>query len=871
VRPAIIDQMEGSYTQDRWPDMLANYEGEALWYRGIAYAAAWDWNLGASTGMSNLNFEVIGMDPFTVRDVVLGASPADIIARLLTDPHFGLGFPSAYLGNWTKYRDYCLAFGLFLSPSYTAQEEASSILGKLMKLTNSGLLFSEGVLKIVPFGDTALSKTMAADGYDASYTPNIQPVYELNDDDFIVDGTEDPIIIDRRPVVDSFNHVQVEYLDSDNQFNAEIAEAKDLVAIEYYGLRTMDPLQAHEITLAGAAKIIAQNILQRSLYVRNTYTFKLGWKYCLLEPGDFVTITDPPSGLNHTPVRIISIEEDDTGLLTIEAEDAPPGVSHAEMYPHQEARGFTQDYNTPSGAVNTPVAFEAPWPMTLNGHEVRIAASVGVNSGGCHVWISSDGDSYTRVGIITAPACHGFLTAQMVKFADRSIAGTCSVDLSESGGILTSGSQQDAENKFTLAWVDGEFVAFTTAELQASPFHYQLKGFMRRGLYASRITAHTERSPFVLCDDRLFRYAYDPDLAGKSIHIKLQAFNRYGSGAQDLADVMAYSCNLVGYLPTPINLYRSVAPEGSIVFTWDAGGQMPSYFAGYRLYYAHGTATSISNMSLLAPGFVSSSFKFDGLAAGNYTFAVTAVNSVGRESEPCWLSAYISDPSLPLTWPGGSHTEAWNGTWADLPDRWDLLGPHWDALGPLPVDGGGYTCATIDLGANKWTRPIATASMYAGDLVSVTFQMRTGLHADGGPTGNWRPLGYVAARYVQVKAIISGDGTKVGSITVRCAAVTLSLFTNDLNTSTATNNATFHRHGPGHFSVGSNGDTDSVLLATIDAIQGVGPGFTWEVVSKSDSIPSSGFPAATFKVYNSSGTPTDAIVDVTLKIAQKVL
>ncbi|MBF0157717.1 MAG: hypothetical protein HQL57_11080 [Magnetococcales bacterium] len=574
ISPAIIDQADGGYTQDRWAEMLAHYEDEGLWYRGIAYAAAWDWNLGASTGMPNLNFEVIGMNPFTVRGIVLGANPADIVMRLLTDAHFGLGFPSTYLGDWAKYRDYCLAAGMFLSPSYTAQEEASSILGKLMRLTNSGLLFSEGVLKIIPFGDTALSKTVAADGYNASYTPNIQPIYELNDDDFIVDGAEDPVIIDRRPVADSYNHVQVEYLDSDNQFNAEIAEAKDPVAIEYYGLRTMDPLQAHEITLAGTAKAIAQNILQRSLYVRNSYTFKLGWKYCLLEPGDFVTITDPASGLNHTPVRIVSIEEDDTGLLTIEAEDAPPGVSHSETYPHQEARGFTLDYNTPSGAANPPVIFEAPWPFTANGHEIRIAASVGVNSGGCHVWFSNDGDSFVRVGVITAPACHGFLTEQMAKFADGSTTGTCSVDLSESGGILTSGGAEDANNKTTLAWVDGEFISFTTAELQANPFQYKLKGLMRRGLYATKATTHAERSPFTLCDDRLFRYAYDPDLAGKTIYVKLQAFNQFGAGTQDLANAVAYPCTLVGYLPTPTNLYRSVAPEGSIVFGCGSFGTM---------------------------------------------------------------------------------------------------------------------------------------------------------------------------------------------------------------------------------------------------------------------------------------------------------
>ncbi|WP_409261980.1 phage tail protein [Neisseria gonorrhoeae] len=37
----------------------------------------------------------------------------------------------------------------------------------------------------------------------------------------------------------------------------------------------------------GGAKV-AQQLLQRALYVRSEYEFKLGWKY-LLEPMDIVT------------------------------------------------------------------------------------------------------------------------------------------------------------------------------------------------------------------------------------------------------------------------------------------------------------------------------------------------------------------------------------------------------------------------------------------------------------------------------------------------------------------------------------------------------------------------------------------------------
>jgi len=52
----------------------------------------------------------------------------------------------------------------------------------------------------------------------------------------------------------------------------------------------------------------------------NSYTFKLGWKYCLLEPMDLVQITDARLGPSALTVRITAVEEDDEGTLSITAE-----------------------------------------------------------------------------------------------------------------------------------------------------------------------------------------------------------------------------------------------------------------------------------------------------------------------------------------------------------------------------------------------------------------------------------------------------------------------------------------------------------------------------------------------------------------------
>ena len=68
--------------------------------------------------------------------------------------------------------------------------------------------------------------------------------------------------------------------------------------------------------------------MQRSQYVRNApHKFKIGWRYVLLEPMDIVPITDAVCGLDAQAVRVLSVEEDEEGGLTIEAEEIATGAS----------------------------------------------------------------------------------------------------------------------------------------------------------------------------------------------------------------------------------------------------------------------------------------------------------------------------------------------------------------------------------------------------------------------------------------------------------------------------------------------------------------------------------------------------------------
>ena len=50
-----------------------------------------------------------------------------------------------------------MAQGIWLSPALTEQSSAASFLDTLAQLTNAGLVWSGGTLKVIPYADTPLS------------------------------------------------------------------------------------------------------------------------------------------------------------------------------------------------------------------------------------------------------------------------------------------------------------------------------------------------------------------------------------------------------------------------------------------------------------------------------------------------------------------------------------------------------------------------------------------------------------------------------------------------------------------------------------------------------------------------------------------
>lgn len=530
-----LTKFSGRVGQGTWSLLTSSFSAQAVPYSGIAYVAAQDYPLPDAT-VQNHNFEVQAPLAYHLGSTIPDVDMALVALDVLGNARYGALFPAARM-NFSLWSRYCRAAGLLMSPAFTEQMSAAEMLRTAAQLTNTAAVWSAGALKMIPYGDQALT------GNGATYTPNVTPVYALDDSVLLpFAGNGEPIKQSSKPRADAWNHVRIEYKDRANDYNLAIAEAKDQADIDAFGLRSSQVITAHWIGDANVARSVAQLILQRSLYVRATYKFRLPWTFSLLEPMDLVTLTDPGIGLNATAVRIISIDEAEDGELELEAEEFPAGVAAAALYTPQVGTGYAANYNAVPGNVSAPVLFEAPAELTTTGLEVYAAVTgTSADWGGCGVWVSLDGTAFTRVGTVYGGARYGSLTAAIS-------AGNLPVSIL--AGQIVAASAADAAALTSLCYIGGsnpEYLAHQGATLTGT-LAYTLSGLVRAA-YGTTSTAHATSDPFVRVDDAIGKSGPLPlSMVGKTITFKFTSFNVYGNAEQDLASVTAYTYTLTGYM-----------------------------------------------------------------------------------------------------------------------------------------------------------------------------------------------------------------------------------------------------------------------------------------------------------------------------------
>ena len=621
----------GMDNQAPWPWMAGAHPERAISYPQTCYVASPNLELSNSATVPSFNYEVAG------RDLAPGkqdAAPISIIRGILSDVQIGVGFPAKYLADTMQFENYCIVNGVYFSPAYDSQKEAHELIAALLEAANAAPVWSQGKLKIVPYG----LAEQTANG--ATYIPPKAPLYDITHDDLVYTEGETPITIKPNLTTDRYNVQPVEILNRKNDYNVEPIKATDDADISQRGIRTADSIEMHFITEPDVATFAAQAILQRKLYIAAQYEFTLSWRHCLLDPMDVVTLTDEILGLDRHPVRILTIEEDEELNLKITAEDCPDGINSPTVYTTQAAQRPKMDYNSAPPDINPPVLFEPP-AQVAEAMTICMAASGKKNTwSGANIWASYDGNTYKRIGTIEQPARHGFLLEPLRHGYSHDTNNTLVVDVSMSSAELLTATEEDADNHNTLCWVDGELIAYQNAELIA-PYQYKLTN-LRRGVYGTEIKAHPIDSKFVRVDDAVVRYKYRAEDIGKRFYLKFTSFNIFGNAEQSLADVEPYIFTIRGADAIEQPEFTVVQNGESLTATLAMSiNSTSNIYYKYELRYGSSWETGT-----LVDRFASNIYTFRAPGEGTLTFWLKAIDGRGNYSKKAGR-AIVSVVDLP--------------------------------------------------------------------------------------------------------------------------------------------------------------------------------------------------------------------------------
>lgn len=677
ITVSALEFADGDYAQVPNPQITSLFPGEDLAYRGVAYVYGPGYQLDASATVPQLHFVLSGFftntcplypsvitlhqnqPPFASLTVNIGfadASPPRCAYDLLTNPIYGAGFPGALIdpglfssasaevpgvGDAT-WETYCQAIGIGFSAVLDSTESANAILQRWCELTNTAPVWTGTTLKFIPYGDTYIPAPNP--GYQSPnpfnigqryYNPNVTPLFDLDDDDFeqSKNEKEDPVIVSRKDIADIYNVVRLAFKDRTNAWNDNVSEAKDENSIDLYGIRVDNLGTAREFSLSQYAAVSAQLRVQRNVAINRTFTFRFSWAYCILEPMDIITLTEPNIGLNRTPARIISIDEDERGILTVVAEIFPIGSAVAPLYPKQASTPATIYYTgVEPSPVNIPFIFEPTSAMLLAAGQSNPTVSLGVsggisdtadpNWGGAFVYLSLDNVTYQPFGTVSQASRMGVTTANFPAYssANPDNTNTLSIDLAESNGALETVTSVQAALALSLCGVINqsgiiELLSYTTATLTGAN-RYDLTG-LYRGLYSTSGNQANSGAQFLRIDPTTFQQALPPQYIGQTLYIKLVSFNIVGQTFETLADATAYT-----FVPSGSGLPVAYFPVAGTLTGLPTSSQViQNYIFGQTVNFPAGLVGSYGHASIGATATATFLVKKNGTNIGTMVFA----------------------------------------------------------------------------------------------------------------------------------------------------------------------------------------------------------------------------------------------------------
>ena len=551
-----LNLFKGAAGQQPWTG-LQNYGSGThyLPYSRLAYVAG-EIDLHSYGSLPNFNFEVVGQLADTGDG--LDVNPADAIKYIVTNNISGLGYDGNAIDETAldNYRRYCRAADIYISLPVEVQDgEAVNLINEILTATNAIGIWSDKKLKIIPLAEGTLTTE------SGTWVPNLEPLFDLTDDDFHPDSGEPAVTFERADNSECYNEVSIEFFNRANAYEKEVAKYQVLSDISRRGLVPAAKKTMYFLHTKARALYVAEQLAVRSIYTRNTYNFRLDWSFGLLEPGDIVTITNEKLGLYKTLVRITEISEDSDGMLNVTALSIRAGAASPSTYPDDPPR-VTINTNVDPGGVMAPEIFELPYQT--NQREIGIALCGSQPKwGGAQIWYSFDNEAYEYAGEVWAPARYGVTTGAMS--AESAAVG---VELKYPAAQILGSTAASAQAGATISLIGGEWVTYENAELTAEG-RYNLSG-MTRGLYGVAPAAHAAGERFVIIDNAIFHHVFRVEDTGRTVYLKFPSFNVYGSNLQALDEVEHYEYTIEGPTPVmaPANLYATGIMKG-IKLTWD--------------------------------------------------------------------------------------------------------------------------------------------------------------------------------------------------------------------------------------------------------------------------------------------------------------
>lgn len=532
-----------TYMTTKHPDIATGYDNLAYLYGKIFLGED-------SASMPSYAVEVRG----TLITDNTDANPAYVIKDILSK--IGLG---SYIDetSFADYAKYCANADLLISTpndAFKQQDKAQAIIANLLELTNTYMFWSVDRFKFAVRDDVQR----------AEWQPNKQIMYDLTADDLIPQSGA-PVTIKRKDSTEIYNYITVNFLNRANNYEEESVSYQDIESIKKYGVRsvTYDAKWYHTKERALKYAQIKTRIAQTEC---NQYTFRLPWKYCRLEPGDLLRITDEAIGIAGQIVMVSEVTEGKDGILNITAVQRAAGAYSEAKYTVVNDYQY-QDFNIEPGNTAKPLFIIPPSDLvtSASGCELWIALQGAAKTwGGCNVFVSDKDGDYSNIGTQGINSIYGTTAGTMT--AD---ATSAYIRLNNQRPVeLLTGSAQDAANGNTLIWINGECMSYTRASLLNSNL-YQLTGLIR-GQYGTTAKAHSYGEDAAVLDGGIYVVPLTKQHIGRTLYFKFPAFNEFKANGQNLADVDCYSCvAAVSDLPnctdvTAYNKYRDVG--GKIVY-----------------------------------------------------------------------------------------------------------------------------------------------------------------------------------------------------------------------------------------------------------------------------------------------------------------